>query len=140
EDFVRRMQALPGGGADIVLDGIGGPVLPRSFQVLRPGGRLISFGVTALVGLPPVQTVLGFMTQFSRLAWWNALPNGKVAAFYNIGGIRKKHPAWIHEDLTALLNLLKERRIAPLVSKRLPLRSAPEALELVGTGKVEGKM
>lgn len=33
---------------DLVLDPIGGKVLKRSYRLLRPGGRVISYGVTAL--------------------------------------------------------------------------------------------
>jgi NADPH2:quinone reductase len=44
EDVVERLRALPGGGVDVVLDGIGGMVSLRSYRVLRRGGRSVLFG------------------------------------------------------------------------------------------------
>src|SRR5262249_53865999 len=44
EDFLARVRKLPGGGVDVMLDGIGGPTSLRSFRGLRPGGRLVLYG------------------------------------------------------------------------------------------------
>ncbi len=44
EDFLARVRELTGGGVDVVLDRLGGPISLRSFRALRPGGRLVVFG------------------------------------------------------------------------------------------------
>jgi NADPH:quinone reductase len=38
------VRELTGNGMDVVLDGLGGRLSPRSFWALRPGGRLVVFG------------------------------------------------------------------------------------------------
>src|SRR5262249_52489904 len=47
DDFVARVRELPEHGVDVVVDGLGGPLALRSFQALRPGGRLVVFGAYA---------------------------------------------------------------------------------------------
>jgi NADPH:quinone reductase-like Zn-dependent oxidoreductase len=47
--------------------------------------------------------------------WRNA------TAFYSIGAMRRRHPGWFREDLTALFAMLAEGRIAPVVAEVLPL-------------------
>jgi NADPH:quinone reductase-like Zn-dependent oxidoreductase len=40
-------RGLP--GFDIVLDAVGGPSFRRSYELLRPGGRLVAFGASAVI-------------------------------------------------------------------------------------------
>lgn len=48
EDFVSAALAFTGGrGVDLVIDSLGGDVLPRSFDALRPYGRVINIGEAA---------------------------------------------------------------------------------------------
>lgn len=140
EDFVRRVRALPGGGVSIALDPIGGANAARSFQALRTGGRLVSYGLSGRLTLPPYALPLAYLAHFARLALWNLRPGRRRARFYSIGGMRRRRPLWIREDLTLLLDLLRQRRIAPLIAERLPLAQAPEALERLARGQVQGKL
>ncbi|HUF43781.1 MAG TPA: zinc-binding dehydrogenase [Aestuariivirgaceae bacterium] len=48
DDFVAAALAFTGGrGVDLVIDSLGGDVLPRSFDALRPYGRVINIGEAA---------------------------------------------------------------------------------------------
>lgn len=138
EDFVERVQALPQGGADVVLDAIGGKNVTRSFRALRKGGRLIAYGFTSLVGqgspLPKI------MAQFVKMGIWQALPNGKTAKFYSVQGVKKKHPEWIREDLAKMVNLLAQGKIKPIIAARIPLAEANRAHEMIESGKALGKL
>ncbi|MST33566.1 zinc-binding dehydrogenase, partial [Acidimicrobiaceae bacterium USS-CC1] len=40
------MLELAGGPLDVVIDGYGAPTWPGALRVLRPGGRLVSYGDT----------------------------------------------------------------------------------------------
>src|SRR5262249_44336518 len=44
-DFLKQMRGLPGGGVDIVFDGVGGWNLLRSWRALTTGGRLVAYGL-----------------------------------------------------------------------------------------------
>ena len=48
EDFVPRVQEWTGGlGADVVIDNLGGDVLPKSIDAARPLGVVVAFGSVA---------------------------------------------------------------------------------------------
>jgi NADPH2:quinone reductase len=49
EDFVSVVRQATGYGVDVVLDPIGGSHFGRSFRALRPGGKLIGYGVSAAI-------------------------------------------------------------------------------------------
>jgi len=46
-DFAQEMHRLTGEGVDVVFDGIGGTHIWRSRTALRPGGRVVAYGLTA---------------------------------------------------------------------------------------------
>lgn len=46
EDFVAAIHRLTGDGVAVVFDGIGGSHVWRSYRALRPGGRVIAYGLT----------------------------------------------------------------------------------------------
>jgi NADPH2:quinone reductase len=60
---------------------------------------------------------------------------------YSIQTLKRLKPDWFHEDLTLLLNLLKQGKIKPIVATKMPLNEAAKAHELLaGGGSVEGKI
>ncbi|HSQ58690.1 MAG TPA: zinc-binding dehydrogenase, partial [Gemmata sp.] len=52
----------------------------------------------------------------------------------------RRKPDLFHQDLTTLLDLLRSKKIAPLIAKRFPLSAARQAHELLGQGGVTGKI
>jgi len=47
QDFVTEIQRLTGEGVDVVFDSLGGTHIWRSRKALRPGGRVVAYGLTA---------------------------------------------------------------------------------------------
>src|SRR5262249_56907569 len=47
QDFVGEIHRLTGEGVDVVFDGIGGTHMWRSREALRPGGRVVVYGLTS---------------------------------------------------------------------------------------------
>ncbi len=147
EDVVARVRALTDSGVDVVFDGIGGAHLTQSYQALRRGGRLVSYGISSgISSLPPGTNFTGAVIRFIvphllRIALLSALPDGKKVSIYDLGGqIIKKHPEWIREDLGVLLDLLAQDKIAPIIAKRLPLQDIASAHDLLEHAKVQGKL
>ena len=68
------------------------------------------------------------------------LPGKRRIVPYSIQWLKRLRPRWFREDLSALLNLLQENRIKPLIAQRLPLAQARHAHELLGKGGVTGKI
>ena len=145
-DFVKEIHRLTTDGVDVVFDGIGGRHLWQSRQALRPGGRVVAYGFTgSLSGGRLVSAGPGGRHRFREaavlgryvIASW-LLPGRKRLVPYSIQWFKRLKPAWFREDLTALLDLLKQRKIKPLIAQRLPLIEARHAHELLGKGGVTG--
>lgn len=138
EDFVARIHELTGDGVDVVFDPIGGRHYRRSFDALRPGGRLIGYGLQAALpdGKRNLLAFLRAMVQMPRFSPFGLLPSSRGVFGYGIN----TRPDWHHDDLSTLVRLLIERKIQPLVAARFPLREAAHAHELLGNGGVQGKV
>jgi len=131
------------GRANEVVDNIGGDTLRRSWGLLAPGGTLVSYAIASVVK-GTGSMVIPFLALLIRLAWWNALPNGHRATFYDVWAGHRRHPeafrARVRQDLTTVLNLLADLVLTAHVAARLPLAQAREALELAESRTVYGKV
>ena len=68
------------------------------------------------------------------------LPGRKRVALYSIQWLKRLKPAMFREDLALLFDLLKQKKIKPLVARRFPLAEARRAHELLGEGGITGKI
>jgi NADPH:quinone reductase len=71
---------------------------------------------------------------------WSFPPERKHVAFYDIRPLKRKHPDWFREDLTALLDLLDAGRLRPVIAARMPLEAVVQAHRRVERGDVQGKL
>lgn len=147
-DFVQEIRRLTREGVDAVFDGIGGSHIWRSRRALRPGGRVVAYGITSsLRGGRLASGASGRRNRFREIAifgWYIAggwlLPGRKRVVLYSIQWLKRLRPAWFRRDLIALLDLLKRQKIKPLIAQRFPLAEARQAHELLGKGGVTGKI
>jgi NADPH2:quinone reductase len=68
------------------------------------------------------------------------LPGRKRVVPYSIQTLKRLAPEQFRRDLVVLLELLRQRQVAPLVAARLPVAEARRAQELLGKGGVAGKI
>ncbi len=68
------------------------------------------------------------------------LPGRKRVVPYSIQTLKRLKPEFFRQDLIALFDLVKERKIEPMVAQRFPLVEARRAHELLGKGGVTGKI
>ena len=59
---------------------------------------------------------------------------------YSIQWLKRLRPAWFRQDLIALLDLLQQQKIRPLIAHRFALAEARNAHALLGKGGVSGKI
>jgi alcohol dehydrogenase len=123
EDFLEavrdrfgRPRYLGGGGVDVVVNYIGGDTWVPSLKVLRHRGRLLVCGATA--GYAPAEDL--------RYIWSFELQI--------IGS-----DGWTYEDQTALMNMVVEGKLKPVVHSIRPLSETPQALQELIDRKVFGK-
>jgi NADPH:quinone reductase len=129
----RLVHALEPGGVDLVLDGIGGPMIGPCIGALRPRGHLVAYGFMAATG------TLSTLAMFANVFVGSRL-RGRRGSFYGITALYRKDPSAFREDLPKVFSLLAEKKIDPMVMKTFPLLEARKALELLATGTVEGKI
>ena len=147
-DFVNEIHRLTSGGVDVVFDGIGGRHIWRSREALRPGGRVVAYGLTAsLRGGRLASGRSGRRHRFRAIAIFGLyiaggwlFPGRKRVVPYSIQWLKRVRPAVFRQDLMALFDLLQQRKVKPLIAQRFPLADARRAHELLGTGGVAGKI
>jgi len=148
QDFVKEIHRLTVDGVDVVFDSIGGTHIWRSRKALRSGGRVVAYGLTSSLrggrrasgssgrrqrshGIP----IFGLYIAGSWL-----LPGRKRVVPYSIQWLKRLRPAVFRQDLIALFDLLRQKKIKPLIAERIPLAEARLAHELLGKGGVTGKI
>lgn len=143
ESFVGAVRRVAGEKhpLDLVMDPVGGPSLWRSYSLLRPGGRLVAYGMsTAVTGErrtlkgvarmllgTPISSALPLMSQSKSLIGLNLLTlwDSKGSLDDLIDPLR----AWVDEG-----------RLRPVVAETFPLERGADAhrmlLERRNVGKV----
>jgi NADPH2:quinone reductase len=147
QDFVKEIHELTGEGVDVVFDGIGGPHMWRSRKALRTGGMVVIYGLTSsLSGGRLASGRSGSRHRYRALAIYGLymaggwiLPGRKRVVPYSIQWLKRLRPGLFRQDLITLFELLRQRKIEPLVAQRFPLADARQAHELLGKGGVTGK-
>lgn len=138
EDFVKRIRSLTEDGVDAVFDPVGGArQIWRSYQTLREGGLLVSYGMAATTkqGL----RVIPFSLLTVLLL--KLIPDGKQASMSpNLAEYAPTHIDWYHDTLAELLDLLAAGSLRPKVAERIPLAEAARAHELLERGAYAGKV
>jgi NADPH2:quinone reductase len=148
QDFVEETHRLTNAGVDVVLDGIGGTHMWRSRKALRPGGRVVVYGLTSsLRGGRLASGRSGRRQRFRGIAIFGLyiaggwlLPGRKRVVPYSIQWLKRLRPAWFRQDLLTLLGLLQQQKIKPLIARRFRLAEARRAHELLGKEGVTGKI
>ena len=148
QDFVKEIHRLTGEGVDAVFDPIGGTHLWQSRKALRPGGKVVGYGLIAsLRGEGLTSGRPGRRNRFRGAAAFGLyiaggwlLPGRKRVVPYSIQTLKRLKPELFRQDLIALLDLLRQQKIKPLIAQRLPLNEARRAQELLAKGGVIGKI
>ncbi|HKS95451.1 MAG TPA: medium chain dehydrogenase/reductase family protein [Terriglobia bacterium] len=148
QDFVEEIHRLTGEGVDAVFDPFGGPHLWHSRQALRPGGRVVGYGlITSIRGEGLTSGRPGRRQRFRGTAIFGLyiaggwlLPGRKRVVPYSIQTLKRLKPAMFRQDLITLFDLLQQQKIKPLIAQRFPLAEARQAQELLAKGGVIGKI
>lgn len=148
EDFIKEIYRLSTNGVDAVFDPIGGKHLWHSRKALRPGGKVVGYGlITSIRGEGLASNKSGGRQRFRGtvifalyIAASYLLPGRKRLVPYSIQTLKRLKPELFKKDMENLLNLLGEKKIKPLISHRFPLIEARKAQELLEKGGVIGKI
>lgn len=153
-DALRAMGAIPldyadptwseqvlaqSGGVDVVVDGVGADDFRTSRATLKPGGRLVGIGLSDPVRrkVPSYRVI---WTLVRLMVVDNLRHPKRRAVFYNIASFRKKAPEAFREDAAALMAMLADGRIHPVVAQRIGFTEVAATHRLLETGGTTGKV
>jgi len=148
QDFVEEIHRLTNEGVDVVFDPIGGSHLWQSRKALHPGGTVVGYGLISSIrgeglssGRPGRrQRYRGTAIFGLYIAGGWLLPGRKRVIPYSIQTLKRLKPEFFRQDFIALLDLLKQQKIKPLIARRFPLVEARQAHEILEKGGVTGKI
>lgn len=127
EDLGARVVELTAGwGADIILDPLGGAYTESALRATAEGGRLLSVGF-ASGEIPRVPLNLALLGNRSILgiSW---------------GDFVRRNPAGHHANVRLLQRWFAVGRIHSIISERLPLSRAADAMARMAVRQVKGKV
>jgi len=140
-DLAGNVLKLSPGGVDAVFDHLGGASFARSFGLLAKGGVLVCYAIaSALNGTGNV--LIPFLKVLVQLGWWNMMPNGRKAYFYNIweGKGSETFQKQLRETFTQLTTLLASGVLKPQIAARFPLAQITVAMKLAESRTAYGKV
>jgi NADPH:quinone reductase-like Zn-dependent oxidoreductase len=117
ERYGKPQRRTYEGGVDVVVNFTGGDTWHPSLRCLKRGGKLLVCGATA--GYDPKEDL--------RYVWSFELKIIGSNSYYD-------------DDLQALMRLIQDGKIRPVVDKVLPLEQAAEGLRLIRDREVIGKV
>ena len=118
ENLVERIQEWTGGrGADVVIDNLGGAVLPKSIDAVKAQGIVVAYGFVA--GTEVTFDIRNFFFGQKQL---------RGTMFGDVDGFK-----WGMAQV-------REGRIKPLLDRTLPLSEASQAHRLISANEVAGNI
>jgi alcohol dehydrogenase len=123
-------------GYDAVYDTLGGSILKRSFQILKPGGTIVSIS-----GLPNAR-----FGKEAQLGWLKTALLSIVS--HKLSALEKKTRTSYHflfmkpsgAQLKKIKEFIEEGRIIPVIDKVFNFAEAPQALKYLEGGSAKGKV
>ncbi|WP_189614619.1 zinc-binding dehydrogenase [Pigmentiphaga litoralis] len=117
EKYGKPQRRSNEGGVDVVINFTGGDTWVPSLKCIKRGGRLLVCGATA--GHDPKEDL--------RYIWSFEINIMGSNSFYD-------------DNLSALMTLIQEGKMKPVIDKVLPLEQAAEGLAMIQDRKVLGKV
>ncbi|GJF27333.1 NADPH:quinone reductase [Kitasatospora sp. NE20-6] len=118
-DWTDRVREAHG-GVDVVLDGVGGPIARHAFDLLAPGGRMVSYGLAGG-------------------EWAEIPPELAAARGVELVGPSRPDPALMRTLTAEALAAGAAGRLRPVIGLRLPLEEAARAHAAIEGRETTGK-
>lgn len=124
--FRDQVKEITGGGADVIVDPVGGDVFDESVRCIAFGGRLMVVGFTS-GRIAEVSTNMPLIKGFSVI--------GVRAGEYG-----RRFPDKGRENVDAVWRLAEEGRLTPRVDRDVPLQHWRDAIEAMRDSRLVGKL
>jgi len=143
EDFVKAVRRIAGAKQplDLVMDAVGGASFGKSFSLLRPGGRLVCFGASAVTS-GERRSLPQALKTMARTRIFHPMPlmsESKSVVGLNMLTLWDSKGS-LDEYLEALRPLAEDGSLRPVVAKAFPLEEGPAAHRYIAERKNVGKV
>lgn len=147
QDFEAEVSRLTGGeGVDVVIDALGPTSFRKDYRLLRPGGRLIMYGLSenSDAGVRSIPATLKSLVKMplATMPWWKSLM--VMNENKSVAGLNMLH-WWDREGnldrvTEPLVADLEAGRLEPVVAASFPFERAGEAHEFIAERRNVGKV
>lgn len=126
---------------DVILDAIGGHSLRTSYNLLRPGGRLVGFGASAVVsgGKRKILTALGTVARMPRFSLIKQMSESKSVIGLNMLTLWKDRET-LEPWIEPLRELLDDGTIDPVIAGAFSFEEAGAAQDMLTERRNIGKV
>ena len=127
---------------DVVMDAIGGASFKRSYNLMRPGGRLIAFGASSTMS-GDKRSLRTALPQAARMfRGFNLIEQmGQSKAVIGLNMLRLwEDRGSLRPWLDPLQEMMADGTVNPVVSDVVPFAQAPEAHRILGERRNVGKV
>lgn len=133
-------QGLP--GIDLVMDAIGGASFRRSYDLLRPGGRLVAFGASSILQGEKRSIAKALPQALRMMRGFNLIDQmGESKAVIGLNMLRLwDDRGTLSPWIDPLQEMIDSGGIDPVVSDVVPFADAPEAHRIIGERRNIGKV
>ncbi|HEX4476866.1 MAG TPA: zinc-binding dehydrogenase, partial [Polyangiaceae bacterium] len=121
-----KLDAVRAAGADVIVENVGGDVFDACTRQIAWGGRIVIVGFSS--GKIPSVSMNRVLLKHIALVG------------IHFGPTHRHDPKTVHDGFRALDALYRQGKLAPTISKTLPLERVTEALDLIGSRQSIGKI
>ncbi|NXU53919.1 VAT1 protein, partial [Turnix velox] len=140
-DYVEEVRKVSPKGVDIVLDPLGGSDTTKAFNLLKPMGKLITYGVANLVSGSRRNLVVMAKT------WWHQFSINALQLLHHNKAVCGYHLGYMDEEfellesvVTKLLNLYSQGKIKPKIDSVWSFDQVGDAMKRMQEKKNVGKV
>jgi NADPH:quinone reductase len=126
EDLKGRIKEITGGGANVVIDPVGGPWAEQALRSTKFGGRFVTVGFAS--------------GEIPRIPLNLVLLKGPIITGFTMQGIGANRADDVARDEAELWDLLATGKVVPHVGAAFPLEQGAQALNELAERRATGKV
>jgi len=142
QDLWKKAEEISPGGYDLILDANGASTLRRSYQHLRPGGRMLIYGFTSMFSHSGRKNLPKLIWDYLRTPRFNPFDltgSNKTISGFNLIYLFEKIELF-HQIMAHLLKWDSEGLIPSMPVTTFPFENVVSAHRAIESGKSVGKL